>query len=128
MFVTYNTRQKSRSELHRGIRWLRIIEKSVNVAVQPRRDSNDGIYGMRVRDSMATNQCSPRSTPLTIVNSVSLRYSIQYKTLHPKRLPIEVYSCLVIKVLQYELSGNQSTQYRPRCEFHGSIGPNGTTL
>ena len=98
------------------------------MAFQPRRDSNDDIYFMRVRDSMPPNQCSPRYTPLTIVNTVSLRYSIQYKTLHSKRMPIEVYSCLVIKVLQYGLGGSQSTQYRPRCAFHGSIGPNGTNL
>ena len=78
----YNTRQKSRTGLHWGIRWLRIIEKSVNVAFQPRRDSNDDIYGMSFRDSIAPNQCSPRSTPLTIANTVSLRSSIKYKTKH----------------------------------------------
>ena len=93
------------------------------MAFQTRRDSYDDIHGMRFRDSMAPNQYSPRSTPLTIVNNVSLRYTIQYKTLHSKRMPIEVYSCLVIKVLQYGLGKSQITQYRPRCEFHGSIGP-----
>ena len=82
--LIYNTRQKSRSGLHGGIRWLRIIAKSVNVAFQPRRDSNDDIYGMRFRDSMAPNQCSPRSTPLTTVNTVSVRYYIKDKTLHSK--------------------------------------------
>ena len=77
--------------------------KNVNVAFQPRRDSNDDIYGMSFRDSIAPNKCSPRSTPITIVNTVSLRYSIQYKTLHYTQMSIEVYSSLVIKVLQYGL-------------------------
>ena len=77
---TYNTRQKSRSGLHWGIRWLRIIEKNVNVAFQPRRDSNDDNYGISFRDSFAPNQCRPQSTPLTIVNTVLL-YTIQHSIL-----------------------------------------------
>ena len=72
----YKSRQKSRIGLHWGIQWLRIIEKSVNVVFQPRRESNDDNYGMSFRDSIAPNQCRPQSTPLTIVNT-ALLYTIQ---------------------------------------------------